>query len=65
MKRCPRCAAEWDDRVKFCAHDGTALDPVIGAIPTPPAKARCPKCGAEVQGGRFCPHDGSFLEAVR
>ena len=44
------------DGVKFCANDGTPL----GATALGP-KGRCPKCGTEMLGAKFCPRDGTAM----
>jgi NADH pyrophosphatase NudC (nudix superfamily) len=60
MQTCSRCGTQYDDRQKFCTHDGTPLDPSrLDA-----SLRRCPRCAAEFVGARFCPHDGMPMELV-
>ncbi len=59
MKVCPVCNAEFDDQLKFCRQDGTALKPK-------PVANLCPSCGGEVGSGqKFCRHCGTSLESPK
>lgn len=50
---CSRCAAEVEERDRFCWSCGRRLDPLAG----------CGACGAEIQAAdRFCRQCGSPLE---
>jgi len=56
MKICPSCSTEFEDKLNFCRHDGTALKPKV-------AGRLCPQCGKEVaEDKRFCRHCGASLE---
>jgi hypothetical protein len=59
MPICPVCSTEYVAEVKFCHLDGTPL-----TRPTNPADRtlrKCPKCGAQYEGGKFCARDGTPL----
>lgn len=59
MKICPSCSREFEDNLKFCRNDGTALQ----AKTLGPS---CPKCGKEVEDDKkFCRHCGTRLESSR
>lgn len=59
MPTCPKCGAEYIESVKFCANDGTPL-----GVTAPGTKMKCPKCGTEMLGAKFCPRDGTAMVPV-
>ncbi len=52
--KCAKCGAVLPEGAKFCLECG---EKVIA----PAAAVTCPKCGAKVQGGKFCPECGAPL----
>lgn len=44
------------------AAPGTKFCPECGAAMIQPAVVKCPKCGADTQGGKFCPNCGAKVE---
>ena len=58
VARCSKCGKAQSAGVKFCSECG-------GQVVQPAAAARCPKCGAEVKGGKFCAECGAKLEPAQ
>ncbi len=74
MTKCPRCARTYPDSERFCADDGSSLEPESGAgarateVMSEHAGSQatrllaCPACGANVKADeQICPYCGSAL----
>ena len=62
MPICPRCGTEYVGDVKVCTVDGTPLPRPTNPQDRTPRK--CPKCGAQYEGQKFCARDGTPLVDV-
>jgi hypothetical protein len=59
MPICPVCSTEYVAEVKFCHLDGTPLTRPTNPQDRTPRK--CPKCGGQYEGQKFCARDGTPL----